>query len=68
MFHLVAYLVKKHTLVEYNYKTYNKDLIFNIKEFKKKKLFLKFLKEVIKRLFSYKNWKYFTIIKLLNCY
>jgi hypothetical protein len=64
--HLVAYFSKKHSLAEYNYKIYNKELMAIIYVFEEWRPELQSGTNPIHVLSDYKNLEYLTIMKLLN--
>jgi hypothetical protein len=67
IFKSMAFFSKKHSIIEYNYKIYNKKLLAVIRCFKKWKPKLKETSSPIKIITDYRNLEYFTTTKLLNC-
>ena len=64
--HPVAYFSKKHSLAEYNYEIYDKELIAIIRCFEEWRPELELTPHPIRVLSDYKNREYFISTKLLS--
>ncbi len=64
--HSVTYFLKKHNLIECNYKIYNKELIIIVCTFKKWWSEFKDFIYFVKMITNHKNFKYFMSIKQLS--
>ena len=62
----MAYFLKKHSLEEYNYEIYNKELLIIIRAFKEWRPEFKSVKYLIIIITDHRNLEYFILIKLLN--
>ena len=61
--YFVAYFLKKHNLIECNYKIYNKELMTIVRAFEEWRPKLKDLTNFVKIIINHKNLKYFMSIK-----
>ena len=64
--HLIAFYLRKLTLVELNYKIHNKELLAIIECLKEWRVYLEGPRYKVKVYSNYKNLLYFTTIKVLN--
>jgi len=62
----IAFFSKKHSVTEYNYEIYDKELLTIIRYFKEWRPELKGIELPIKILTDHRNLEYFITIKLLN--